>query len=124
MNSSSSHPVFSPQFQKGFDAWIDRQQRIREPLQSAFYYCVQAWMNATPVVHANGVPGTTFNYVVQFFKTGERHARLPVALGDIGYTLDEITVLKQEGKTAEDIAREMLARGIAPESDSDDDDDD
>ena len=108
-----------PQFKAGFDAWVATGQGAKVPLRSAFYYYLHAWAQATPIIHARGMPGATFDYVIRFFATGEEHWRLPVALADIGYTLDEIKALKADGRSAKDLAKEILERGVVPESDSD-----
>lgn len=110
--------------QVGFARWVVAGQQKKDPLPSAFYFYLQTWVNANPIIHARGMPGSTFDYVIRFFATGEEHARLPIALADIGYTLDELKALKAEGKTAKDLGNVILERGVAPESDSDDDDDD
>jgi hypothetical protein len=62
--------------------------------------------------------GTTFTHIVRYMEDGsDPEKRLWVACADYGYTVEELDTLKAEGKTAKDIAQEVVDRGEAPSYD-------
>ena len=46
---------------------------------------------------------TSICYVVEYFETGSKHARLNIGLADFGYTCEELDCMKVAGKQSRDI---------------------
>ena len=102
-----------------YKRWNDARMRRKKPLPAMAYGVLSAW------VASNGTKDellnmATFRYIVAHLKnpTAPVTDRLFVALGDVGYTPDEL-----KGKTALEIAKEIVARGKDDNPDDSDDDD-
>lgn len=54
--------------------------------------------------------GSTFTHIVNFFKGAPDGGRLEVACADFGYSIAELRALAGAGKTAQDVATEIIAR--------------
>jgi hypothetical protein len=59
----------------------------------------------------------SFKHVIAYMDKGHAGPELAVALVDYGYTRDEIDAAKAAGKTARDIAREIVNHGYDDSSD-------
>lgn len=101
----------------GYAAWLTQQQQTKRPLAPAFHGYMTRWLAAAPA--NGGMPGTTFDSIIAFMRAGTVTHRLTVALADVGYTFEELTKRKEAGTTAEQLATEILARGIARDPDED-----
>ena len=63
-----------------------------------------------PALHIDARPTVCYSSV--YFSTGVVHPRLKVACADYGYTQVELAAFKAQGKTARDLAQEIVARGV------------
>ena len=54
--------------------------------------------------------GSTFTHIANFFKGAADSERLEVACADFGYSVSELRALAAAGKTAQDVAAEIVAR--------------
>jgi hypothetical protein len=93
-----------------YGKWLERRQHVKERPQPAFYAVLTGWIKDGDAL--GPLPSTTFDYVIQYMANREQHPRLGVGLGDIGYTREELDALLSVGKTALDVAREVVARGV------------
>jgi hypothetical protein len=94
----------------GGEAWLAERQTTKAAVPPAFHACLVRWLAAGSARAA--LPPTTFTHVIAYMDSGAVTPRLAIALGDIGYTRDEIDGLAATGQTALDVARAIVARGI------------
>jgi hypothetical protein len=94
-----------------YQAWLVAQAQVKKQLPPAAFTAIKGWME-TPGSKAGDIPHVTFTYIAAFFETGKEADRLKVACADYGYTIDELKALKAAGKTAKDVAAEIVARGM------------
>ena len=97
------------------------QQLPRKKWKLPIAFIIQRWLDTND---NTVLENCTFRYIVNYFN-GCQPDRLKIALYDFGYTLRELEILQKEGKTARDIALEIVSRTEEqPDSDADDDYDD
>lgn len=94
----------------GYTRWLEQRQHVKERPQPGFYAALQGWLSEGDA--RAPCPPTTFDYVIRYMANREQHPRLAVGLGDIGYTREELDALLAQGKTALDVAREVVACGV------------
>jgi hypothetical protein len=100
---------------KGYTGYLTAKQRSKQPLPRLAYSMLQRWYESDPR-DEKLLASLSFRYIFQYLKDGStKRDRLDVALADIGYTLQEI-----KGKTSDDIATEVLQRGVQIDSDDSD----
>jgi len=100
-----------------YRAWNEQRKHDKQPMQLMAYRDIQRWTASGGQDDAL-IEDTTFRHLVNYLRAPAAARRetgaLHVALGDVGYTQDELV-----GKTALEIAQEIVARGVADDSDSD-----
>ena len=62
------------------------------------------------VAEGGPLEGSTFTHIANFFKGAADAERLEVACADFGYSIAELRALANAGKTAQDVATEIIAR--------------
>jgi len=94
---------------KGWNAYAAAQSSDKKPMPTMIYHFLQEFID-----YNRNLDGTTFRYIAEYLETGNNiHPyRLEVACSDFGYTLCELDSLRIDGKTARDIAVEILGRGV------------
>jgi hypothetical protein len=92
---------------EGFEKWLKAQQSTKKPFspQCPAMDILRRFVHQDEPV----VEGTTFFYIAEYFK-GTCHERLPIACADFGYTRKELDQLAKDGKTAKDVAKEIIER--------------
>ena len=103
-----------PNFAKIFDpqtwnAYAAAQSCDKKPMPSMIYNFLQEFID-----NKRNLDGTTFRYIADYMETGHniQPYRLEVACSDFGYTMSELDFLRINGKTARDIATEIVGRGV------------
>lgn len=98
------------------DNYIYVLQRQKRPTSFAAHLIIKKWHDSGRTDQGMGM--CTFKHIINYMSWNQvDKSRLPVALADYGFTLEELDSALKEGKTAKDIAAEIIARGV------DDDDD-
>jgi hypothetical protein len=100
-------PLDSLPADPGYQKYLQRASRRKEKMPPAVCGILQRWVQS-----GDSLNFTTFQYIVAFFVKGEEHERLPVACADFGYSREELRQMKAQGKTAIDIAVEIIDRGV------------
>jgi hypothetical protein len=105
---------FPPHLKQWIRETAHEEQRVKKQLPSMAYAMIKRWFDAG--ANEDGKLGaTTFRHVVTYLRTGkDPEGRLDVALGDIGYTREEVA-----GKTPQALAKEVLDRGVEADSSED-----
>lgn len=96
-------------FGKPYQDWLDERCKTKNKLYIGAYTCIKNWFETGNI---ENLSYCTFRYIVEFFDNKPQHPRFKTACSDYGYTIEEITGLKNSGKTAKDIAKEILDRGV------------
>jgi hypothetical protein len=112
-------PIGVDNYDLSDDEWIraeaQKEQAKKKQLPGPAYGILKRWYDAGAPENNKGLNGLTFRHVVVYLRTGQDpEGRLDVALGDIGYTREEVA-----GKTPQALVKEVLDRGV--EADSEDD---
>jgi len=94
---------------QGWNVYAAAQCSDKKPMPSMIYNFLQEFIE-----NKRNLDGTTFRYIAEYLETGDniQPYRLEVACSDFGYTLCEIDSLRVSGKTARDIAAEIVSRGV------------
>lgn len=92
----------------GWADWSAEQQATREKMPLAVHSILLRYIQNS----ATDLSWTTFRHIAAYFATGTRGARLEVACADFGYTFEELEALRGAGKTAKDVASEIVGRGV------------
>jgi hypothetical protein len=94
---------------EGWNAYAAAESFDKKPMPTMIYHFLQEFID-----YNRNLDGTTFRYIAEYLETGNNiHPyRLEVACSDFGYTLCELDSLRIDGKTARDIAVEILGRGV------------
>ena len=98
--------IFDPQ---GWNAYAAAQSSDKKPMPSMIYNLLQQFLD-----NKRNLDGTTFRYIADYLESGNniQPYRLEVACSDFGYTMGELDSLRVSGKTAKDIAAEIVGRGV------------
>jgi hypothetical protein len=101
--------------QEDYKRWNEARMTRKKPMPAMAHGVLQRWL-------ANGKKDedlsiSTFRHIVSFMRDGKDSGRLDVALGDYGYTREEL-----KGKKPEEIAQEIVNRGVNPNPDDSDSD--
>lgn len=87
-------------------------------VDSATYGLLKFWVETGKPGY--GMEMCPFRHVINYMANGAVAPALTDALATYGYTREAIDAAKAEGKTARDIAREIVSRGYDDDDDSDD----
>ena len=98
--------ILDPQ---GWNAYAAAQSLDKKPMPSMIYNFLQQFID-----NKRNLDGTTFRYIAEYLESGEttQPYRLEVACSDFGYTMGELDLLRVSGKTARDVAAEIVGRGV------------
>jgi hypothetical protein len=94
-------------FEEGED-WVFNLQLQKKQLPPDAHAAIAHWLTRGQA--RAPLPGTGFDHVITYMARGEKDILLEHSLGGIGYTRAELDELKTTGKTALDVAREIVAR--------------
>jgi hypothetical protein len=112
---SSKVEDFPPHLKQWIRETAQEEQRVKKQLPSMAYGIIKRWFDAG-AQDDKKLGATTFRHVVTYLRAGtDPEGRLDIALGDIGYTREEVA-----GKTPQALAKEVLERGMEADSSSDD----
>jgi GTPase SAR1 family protein len=93
------------------DAWLSQRAQTKHKVPSPIHGLLTQYAQGK----RDEAEASTFVYIILFFATGEENPRLKVASADYGYTLEELKTLKGQGKTAREVAGEIVSRGVDEE---------
>jgi len=96
-------------FGKSYQDWLDKRSTTKNKLYIGAYTCIKKWYELEDIKFLNSC---TFRYIVEFFENKPPNPRFKTACSDYGYSIEELTELKNSGKTAKDIAKEILDRSV------------
>jgi len=102
--------ILDPQ---GWNAYAAAQSSDKKPMPPMIYNFLQKFLD-----NKRNLDSTTFRYIAEYLETGDniQPYRLEVACSDFGYTISELDSLRVSGKTARDIAAEIVGRGVRSSS--------
>ncbi len=96
----------------GYQQWLKERAEKKMQLPPGAYNAIKRWLEAPPGI-TEDIEHTTFVDIVGFFEGRvPRPERFKVACADYGYTKEELMLLLQSGKSAHDVAAEIIARGM------------
>ena len=114
MNSMFKLTPGFPEWERAIPSLYKRNLSKKEKVDVTIYNAIKKWLdtdNDYYIIMCN------FKYIVNFFK-GIYDNKLNVICQEYGYAFDELCNLKNNGKTAKDIAKEIINRNINSDSES------
>lgn len=106
--------IMKPNFAKtlnphGWNEYAFTESLKKKPMPTMVHSLLQQFLD-----NKRNLDGLTFRYIADYLETGENNQpyRLEVACSDFGYTLKELQMLHINGKTARDVAEEIVGRGV------------
>ena len=96
------HPVIDA---NALHVYREMNQTIKKPLNKIVREIIEGF-----VAEGKPLTGCTFEYIRQYVDKSTEHARLAVACGDYGFTIDELQKFINSGMTSIDIAKILLSR--------------
>ena len=97
------------QGEKEFASWVEKLQHSPRRMSPRDHTIIKSWFkDGDP---GKRIPFSTFDFIIQFFQSGDTDDRFQIACADFGIIPEELAAMKEKGKSALDVAKKIIKRG-------------